>query len=92
MFQIFINNNQILHYISIACDLNIFYTLNIFSNIITTNHLHADGNNIGISFGAERNITGECVFQTGMVGYVESLTDPSYKGQLLVLTFPLIGT
>ena len=31
------------------------------------------------------------VFQTGMVGYVESLTDPSYKSQLLVLTYPLIG-
>ena len=31
------------------------------------------------------------VFQTGMVGYVESLTDPSYKGQILVLTYPLIG-
>jgi len=45
----------------------------------------------GFSFGAEKNISGECVFQTGMVGYVESLTDPSYRGQLLVLTFPLIG-
>lgn len=45
----------------------------------------------GISFGAERTIAGECVFQTGMVGYVESLTDPSYSGQILVLTFPLIG-
>ena len=31
------------------------------------------------------------VFQTGMVGYVESLTDPSYKSQILVLTYPLIG-
>ncbi|KAG0338552.1 hypothetical protein BG005_003680, partial [Podila minutissima] len=46
----------------------------------------------GISFGAEaRSISGECVFQTGMVGYPESLTDPSYRGQILVLTFPLIG-
>jgi len=45
----------------------------------------------GYSFGAERSTFGECVFQTGMVGYVESLTDPSYKGQLLVLTYPLIG-
>jgi carbamoyl-phosphate synthase small subunit len=45
----------------------------------------------GISFGAEHDVSGECVFQTGMVGYVESLTDPSYRGQLLVLTFPLIG-
>ena len=31
------------------------------------------------------------VFQTGMVGYIESLTDPSYDSQLLVLTYPLIG-
>jgi Carbamoyl-phosphate synthase small chain, CPSase domain len=34
---------------------------------------------------------GECVFQTGMVGYVESLTDPSYAGQILVLSYPHIG-
>ncbi len=45
----------------------------------------------GYSFGSERSISGEVVFNTGMVGYVESLTDPSYKGQILVLTFPLIG-
>src|SRR6476659_10039991 len=34
---------------------------------------------------------GEVVFNTGMVGYVESLTDPSYSGQILVFTYPLIG-
>ncbi|KAF5347801.1 hypothetical protein D9756_010273 [Leucocoprinus leucothites] len=46
----------------------------------------------GISFGAEKkSISGECVFQTGMVGYTESLTDPSYEGQILVLTYPLVG-
>ncbi|KAJ3372469.1 hypothetical protein GGF31_001910 [Allomyces arbusculus] len=45
----------------------------------------------GFSFGAPRSIAGECVFQTGMVGYTESLTDPSYRGQILVLTYPLIG-
>ncbi|RKO86636.1 carbamoyl-phosphate synthase L chain, ATP binding domain-containing protein [Blyttiomyces helicus] len=46
----------------------------------------------GFSFGAETaSVAGECVFQTGMVGYPESLTDPSYRGQILVLTFPLIG-
>jgi len=45
----------------------------------------------GISFGAEESISGEVVFSTGMVGYYESLTDPSYKGQILVLTYPLIG-
>lgn len=36
-------------------------------------------------------ISGEVVFSTGMTGYVESLTDPSYKGQILVFTYPLIG-
>ncbi|KAF2423681.1 carbamoyl-phosphate synth [Tothia fuscella] len=45
----------------------------------------------GTSFGANRSIAGELVFQTGMVGYPESLTDPSYRGQILVMTFPLVG-
>lgn len=45
----------------------------------------------GISFGAESSVAGELVFQTGMVGYPESITDPSYRGQILVITFPLIG-
>ena len=45
----------------------------------------------GFSFGAEHSMSGEIVFNTGMVGYPESLTDPSYKGQILVLTYPLIG-
>jgi carbamoyl-phosphate synthase/aspartate carbamoyltransferase/dihydroorotase len=45
----------------------------------------------GFSFGASVGVAGEVVFQTGMVGYPESLTDPSYKGQLLCLTYPLIG-
>lgn len=45
----------------------------------------------GRSFGAKKSIVGELVFQTGMVGYPESLTDPSYRGQILVLTYPLIG-
>jgi carbamoyl-phosphate synthase small subunit len=45
----------------------------------------------GISFGTEKSTSGEIVFNTGMVGYYESLTDPSYKGQILVLTYPLIG-
>jgi carbamoylphosphate synthase small subunit len=38
----------------------------------------------GYSFGAKKSIAGELVFQTGMVGYPESITDPSYRGQLLV--------
>ncbi|MBI2653187.1 glutamine-hydrolyzing carbamoyl-phosphate synthase small subunit [Candidatus Woesearchaeota archaeon] len=45
----------------------------------------------GFSFGAEHSVSGEAVFNTGMVGYPESLTDPSYKGQILALTYPLIG-
>lgn len=45
----------------------------------------------GYSFGAEVGSEGEVVFNTGMVGYPESLTDPSYRGQILVLTYPLIG-
>ncbi|XP_063698921.1 multifunctional protein r [Culicoides brevitarsis] len=51
-----------------------------------------DGTRIcGESFGARIEAEGEVVFQTGMVGYPESMTDPSYQGQILVLTFPLIG-
>jgi carbamoyl-phosphate synthase large subunit/carbamoyl-phosphate synthase small subunit len=45
----------------------------------------------GFSFGADCGATGEVVFNTGMVGYPESLTDPSYRGQILVLTYPLVG-
>lgn len=45
----------------------------------------------GKSFGAERSIAGEVVFNTAMTGYPESLTDPSYKGQILVLTYPIVG-
>jgi carbamoyl-phosphate synthase small subunit len=41
--------------------------------------------------GAARSAGGEVVFNTGMVGYTESLTDPSYRGQILVLTYPLVG-
>jgi carbamoyl-phosphate synthase small subunit len=45
----------------------------------------------GFSFGAKKTVNGEVVFNTGMVGYPESLTDPSYRGQILTLTYPLIG-
>ncbi|MFA6393020.1 MAG: glutamine-hydrolyzing carbamoyl-phosphate synthase small subunit [Candidatus Paceibacterota bacterium] len=45
----------------------------------------------GKSFGREKSVSGEVVFATGMVGYPEALTDPSFRGQILVLTFPLIG-
>ena len=45
----------------------------------------------GKSFGCEKTCAGEVVFSTAMTGYPESLTDPSYEGQILVTTFPLIG-
>ncbi len=45
----------------------------------------------GRSFGDENSVSGEIVFNTAMTGYPESLTDPSYVGQLLVLTYPLVG-
>uniref|UniRef100_A0AAY4EJD4 Multifunctional protein CAD n=1 Tax=Denticeps clupeoides TaxID=299321 RepID=A0AAY4EJD4_9TELE len=45
----------------------------------------------GSLFGAVASVSGEVVFQTGMVGYPEALTDPSYKSQILTLTYPLIG-
>ncbi|KAK2742418.1 Multifunctional pyrimidine synthesis protein CAD [Onygenales sp. PD_40] len=45
----------------------------------------------GKSFGAKSNISGEAVFTTSLVGYPESLSDPSYRGQILVFTQPLIG-
>lgn len=45
----------------------------------------------GRGFGATTAVTGEIVFNTGMVGYTETLTDPSYSGQILTLTYPLVG-
>ena len=52
----------------------------------------ADGSTItGDHFGAPVSNAGEVVFNTGMVGYPEAMTDPSYRGQILVLTYPLIG-
>jgi carbamoyl-phosphate synthase small subunit len=45
----------------------------------------------GYGFGYHKNESGEVVFNTGMVGYPESLTDPSYRGQVLVFTYPLMG-
>ena len=45
----------------------------------------------GSGFGAEGIVQGELVFNTSMTGYVEALTDPSYAGQILMMTYPLIG-
>jgi len=46
---------------------------------------------VGYGFGAPKKVSGEIVFSTSMVGYPESLTDPSYKGQILTFTYPLVG-
>ncbi|MDR1891886.1 MAG: carbamoyl phosphate synthase small subunit, partial [Oscillospiraceae bacterium] len=45
----------------------------------------------GVAFGAEKDAVGEIVFTTGMTGYLETLTDKSYNGQIITQTFPLIG-
>ena len=45
----------------------------------------------GTGFGYPNEIAGEIVFNTGMVGYTEAITDPSYRGQILCMTYPLIG-
>ena len=45
----------------------------------------------GVSFGADKAVAGEAVFTTSLVGYPESMSDPSYCGQILVFTQPLIG-
>jgi len=59
---------------------------------ITAKLILEDGTEFtGTSFGFNKNTNGEVVFNTGMVGYPETLTDPSYNGQILVCTFPLIG-
>ena len=51
-----------------------------------------DGSSLeGRLFGASVPVAGEVVFNTGMVGYPESLSDPSYAGQILALTYPLVG-
>src|SRR2546428_11977054 len=45
----------------------------------------------GAFFGARRKVFGELVFNTNMTGYTEALTDPSYRGQILMMTYTLIG-
>ena len=65
--------------------------------LLPVNYRHAslvleDGSRFtGVSFGYEQFAEGELVFNTGMVGYPENLTDPSYKGQFLVSTYPIVG-
>jgi len=62
------------------------------SNKQTVKLILEDGSTFqGYIFGSKKKVSGEVVFNTGMVGYPESITDPSYYGQILVLTYPLIG-
>lgn len=67
----------------------------IYTNIINMNNVTLvlqDGTTFhGQSFGYESPVAGEVVFNTAMTGYPESLTDPSYAGQIMVLTYPLVG-
>lgn len=59
---------------------------------MTPKILLSDGTSLaGTSFGYEKSASGEVVFITGMTGYPEAFTDPSFAGQILVLTYPLIG-
>src|SRR5436309_10307972 len=62
------------------------------AGVSTAELLLQDGSRFpGERFGSPCSRAGEVVFNTGMVGYPEALTDPSYRGQILVLTFPLVG-
>jgi len=54
-------------------------------------HLEDGSTLTGRSFGSHESISGEVVFTTGMVGYPEALTDPSYQGQIITLTTPMVG-
>lgn len=65
--------------------------LNMFDKKSATLTLEDGTQFQGFSFGERKSVSGEVVFNTAMTGYPESLTDPSYSGQILVLTFPLIG-
>jgi len=61
------------------------------STAVARLHLEDGTTLTGTSFGCHESVEGEVVFSTGMVGYPESLTDPSYQGQILTLTAPMVG-
>uniref|UniRef100_A0A6Q2YUJ4 Carbamoyl phosphate synthase arginine-specific large chain n=1 Tax=Esox lucius TaxID=8010 RepID=A0A6Q2YUJ4_ESOLU len=64
----------------------------IYTSARTANVVLEDGTRMkGFSFGYEHSAGGELVFNTGLVGYPEALTDPSYRGQILTLTYPIVG-
>src|SRR5262249_31561400 len=64
----------------------------LYEGAMNASLILADGTTwSGTAFGARGSVAGEVVFNTGMVGYPECLTDPSYAGQILALTYPLVG-
>ena len=67
-----------------SSQVNTVYGRDKFSNITATLTLEDGTVFKGISFGANKSVVGEVVFTTGMVGYTESLTDPSYRGQVCI--------
>uniref|UniRef100_A0A8C5I0K1 carbamoyl-phosphate synthase (ammonia) n=1 Tax=Gouania willdenowi TaxID=441366 RepID=A0A8C5I0K1_GOUWI len=73
-----------------AFSFHLFFFLN--SQTQTAHLVLEDGTRIkGFSFGHNTSAAGELVFNTGLVGYPEALTDPSYRGQILTLTYPIVG-
>lgn len=83
-----INNTEILDIIPPKLDI----ITPQLENRLSGSLLLKDGSEYkGYLFGSSKSISGEVVFNTSMVGYPESLTDPSYYGQILVLTYPSIG-
>uniref|UniRef100_A0A8C7HTC8 Carbamoyl-phosphate synthase [ammonia], mitochondrial n=1 Tax=Oncorhynchus kisutch TaxID=8019 RepID=A0A8C7HTC8_ONCKI len=69
------------------CKAGYFFTIAQIAHLVLE-----DGTRMkGFSFGDERSAAGELVFNTGLVGYPEALTDPSYRGQILTLTYPIVG-
>uniref|UniRef100_A0A8C6P7L3 Carbamoyl-phosphate synthase 1 n=1 Tax=Nothobranchius furzeri TaxID=105023 RepID=A0A8C6P7L3_NOTFU len=66
--------------------------LSFYSQAQTAHLVLEDGTRMkGFSFGHDASVAGELVFNTGLVGYPEALTDPSYRGQILTLTYPIVG-
>ena len=68
------------------------YRIEVMKKRKTARIILSDGTTFeGFSFGTAGSTTGEVVFATGMVGYPEAFTDPSFKGQILVMTYPMVG-
>jgi len=81
--EVYVKDNQQLLYTVLSCD--------IFPMVRCFLVLEDESVMPGESFGYTNNAFGEVVFSTGMDGYQESLTDPSFRGQILVMTYPIVG-